>query len=203
MCCNRAAILANILKGQEKRRRPNPSICRHFASSSNLQQTITVPSHGRSRWFELSIAHQGLRNGPYLFDRSPKPERQKQFLPGELLLLKVAPPRDAFFASRRLRREEPWVRLEPHPPQVQPVGVPAHPDRRFLAEAAVGVLLAGERQQVHLLVPEVERPAAQLPGQNRRPRAVHGVEAVVEPHRIVKEGEQERESRVGARRLGK
>jgi hypothetical protein len=32
-------------------------ICRYFATSRNLQQTIALPSHGRGRWFEPSIAH--------------------------------------------------------------------------------------------------------------------------------------------------
>ncbi len=104
---------------------------------------------------------------------------------------------------RRLRREQPRVRPDPHPPQVQPVGVPARPDGRVPSDAAVGVLLAGELQQVHLRVLQVERLASQIPGQGRPPRAVQGVVAVVEPHGVVEEGEQEHNRRVGARRLGK
>ncbi len=44
--------------------RPNASICSHFASSRNSQQTIALPSHGRGRWLEPSIAHsKGPANG--------------------------------------------------------------------------------------------------------------------------------------------
>src|SRR5829696_1938268 len=138
----------------------------------------------------------------YRPDASSKPEGPKELLPGEGILLQVARPRDAFLASGRLGREEPGVGLEPHAPQVQAVGVPAHPDALILAEFAVGVFLAGERQQVHLLVTEIERAAAQLPGQDSCPRTVHGVDAVVDPHGIVEEGEQEYERRVGFGRLG-
>jgi hypothetical protein len=46
------------MKGREKCHRQNTSIRRHFAISRNCQQTITLPSHGRGRWFEPSIAHQ-------------------------------------------------------------------------------------------------------------------------------------------------
>ena len=31
--------------------------CRNFAGLGNIQQTIMLPSHGRGRWFEPSIAH--------------------------------------------------------------------------------------------------------------------------------------------------
>ncbi len=56
VCSNRAATRVNILKCREKRYRPNASICRYFVSSRNLQQTITLPSHGRGRWFDPRIA---------------------------------------------------------------------------------------------------------------------------------------------------
>jgi hypothetical protein len=39
------------------RRRRNTVICGCFAISRNRQQTIVVPSHGRGRWFDPSIAH--------------------------------------------------------------------------------------------------------------------------------------------------
>src|SRR5215204_3106179 len=42
------------------RHRPSTSICRHFANSRTLRQTITLPSHGRGRWFEPSIAHSSF-----------------------------------------------------------------------------------------------------------------------------------------------
>ena len=48
---------SNVLKCREKRHKLSASICRNFASSRNLQQTIVLPSHGRGRWFEPSIAH--------------------------------------------------------------------------------------------------------------------------------------------------
>src|ERR671920_1698175 len=56
-CSNRAATRVNLLKGREKGHRLNASICRYFASSRNLLQTIVLPSHGRGRWFDPSIAH--------------------------------------------------------------------------------------------------------------------------------------------------
>ena len=57
VCSNRAATRANLLKCQEKRQYTNTAICRYFASSRNVQQPIVLPSHGRGRWFEPSIAH--------------------------------------------------------------------------------------------------------------------------------------------------
>jgi len=54
---NRAATQTNILKTREKPYSKNPLVCRSFASSTNLQQTIVLTSHGRGRWFEPSIAH--------------------------------------------------------------------------------------------------------------------------------------------------
>jgi hypothetical protein len=65
------------------------------------------------------------------------------------------------------------------------------------------VLLAGELEPFHLRVPEVERMAAQLPSQRRSPRTVQGIVVIVEPHGIVKEGEQEHERRVGVGHLRK
>ena len=64
---------------------------------------------------------------------SPKLESPNEFLPGEVLLLQVARPRDALLVSGRVGRKESGVGLEPHPPQVQAVGVPAHPDGLVLA----------------------------------------------------------------------
>jgi hypothetical protein len=63
-------------------------------------------------------------------DDSSKPKAPIQVLPGDVLALQAARPRDAPPVPRRLRREQPRVRPDPHPPQVQPVGVPAHPDGR-------------------------------------------------------------------------
>ncbi len=57
LCSNRAATRVNVLKGREMRQYKNMAICRNSASSRNLQQTIVLPSHGRGRWFEPSIAH--------------------------------------------------------------------------------------------------------------------------------------------------
>jgi hypothetical protein len=57
LCSNRAATRVNVLKGREERQFKNMAICRNSASSRNLQQTIALPSHGRGRWFEPSIAH--------------------------------------------------------------------------------------------------------------------------------------------------
>jgi len=57
MCSNRAATRVNILKTWEKHHSWNTLICRYFANSRNPQQTIVLPSHGRGRWFEPSIAH--------------------------------------------------------------------------------------------------------------------------------------------------
>src|SRR5215212_11900380 len=31
--------------------------CRNFARFRSLQQTVVLPSHGRGRWFDPSIAH--------------------------------------------------------------------------------------------------------------------------------------------------
>jgi hypothetical protein len=56
-CSNRAATRVNILKCWEMSRRRNKAICRYFASSRNLWKPIVLPSHGRGRWFEPSIAH--------------------------------------------------------------------------------------------------------------------------------------------------
>ncbi len=55
-----AATRVNLLKDREKCHRQNTSICRRFAISRYCQQTITLPSHGRGRWFEPSIAHQEI-----------------------------------------------------------------------------------------------------------------------------------------------
>src|SRR5918997_1345368 len=139
--------------------------------------------------------------GSSTVDASAKPGGPKQLLPGKGFLLQVTRPRDAFLVSGCFGREEPGVGLEPHPPQVQTVGVPAYPDGLVFAEFAVGVFFAGERQQLHLLVPEVVGTTTQVPGQDRGPRAVHGVDTVVDPHGVVKEGEQEDERGVGVRRL--
>src|SRR5215216_7044748 len=57
VCSNRAATQTNNLKTQEKHYTVNSIICRYFANSRNLLQTIVLPSHGRGRWFEPSIAH--------------------------------------------------------------------------------------------------------------------------------------------------
>ncbi len=57
VCSNRAATQANIPKTREKQHRKNTLICRYFANSRNLQQSIALTSHGRGRWFEPSIAH--------------------------------------------------------------------------------------------------------------------------------------------------
>ena len=57
MCSNRAATQTNFLKYQEKHYTVDSIICRGFANSGNLQQPIVLPSHGRGRWFEPSIAH--------------------------------------------------------------------------------------------------------------------------------------------------
>jgi len=70
------------------------------------------------------------------------------------------------------------------------------------ADAAIGVLLASEPEHVHFRLLEVEHLAVQLPGQRRSPRAMKGVVVVVEPHAVVKEGEQKHERRVGAGCLG-
>src|ERR671921_1023247 len=56
-CSNRAATRVNLLKRREMRQRRNTTICRYFAISRHLQQPIVLPSHGRGRWFEPSIAH--------------------------------------------------------------------------------------------------------------------------------------------------
>ena len=37
--------------------RVSASICRHFVRSRDVQQPITLPSHGRGRWFGPSIVH--------------------------------------------------------------------------------------------------------------------------------------------------
>jgi hypothetical protein len=57
VCSNHAATRVNLLKCWEMRRRRNAAICRNSASSGNVQQTIALPSHGRGRWFDPSIAH--------------------------------------------------------------------------------------------------------------------------------------------------
>jgi hypothetical protein len=57
VCSNRAATRGNLLKCWDKYQSRNTIVCRYFASSRNLQQTIVLPSHGRGRWFEPSIAH--------------------------------------------------------------------------------------------------------------------------------------------------
>ena len=59
MCRNRAATRVNLLKRCERRQDKNTAICRSFAISRNPQQPIALPSHGRGRWFEPSIAHSG------------------------------------------------------------------------------------------------------------------------------------------------
>ena len=69
LCSNRAATRANLLKSREKRHGLNVLICRYFASSRNLQQTIALPSHGRGRWFETSIAHSEKRRSARVFGR--------------------------------------------------------------------------------------------------------------------------------------
>jgi len=57
VCSNRAATQANILKTREKRHRKNTLICRYFATSRNLQQSIVLPSHGRGHEFESRRVH--------------------------------------------------------------------------------------------------------------------------------------------------
>jgi hypothetical protein len=57
LCSNRAATRVNILKTWERHQIENMHICRVFANSRNLQQTVVLNSHGRGRWFEPSIAH--------------------------------------------------------------------------------------------------------------------------------------------------
>ena len=59
LCSNRAATQVNLLKTREKCVRRKTVFCRVFANSSNPQQPIVLPSHGRGRWFEPSIAHSG------------------------------------------------------------------------------------------------------------------------------------------------
>ncbi len=56
-CSNRAATRVILLKGREKRHGTNAHVCSNFASPRNVQQTIALPSHGRGRWFDPSIAH--------------------------------------------------------------------------------------------------------------------------------------------------
>jgi hypothetical protein len=64
LCSNRAATRVNILKCWEKCQRRNTAICRHFARSRSLQQTITLHSHSRGRWFDPSIAHSNEPRPP-------------------------------------------------------------------------------------------------------------------------------------------
>jgi len=59
LCSNRAATRVNLSKCWEKHWHSNMAICGHFAISRNVQQSIMLPSHGRDRWFETSIAHFG------------------------------------------------------------------------------------------------------------------------------------------------
>jgi hypothetical protein len=59
LCSNRATTRVNLLKAREKIQHRKSSICGSFASSRKLQQTIVLPSHGRGRCFETSIAHSG------------------------------------------------------------------------------------------------------------------------------------------------
>src|SRR5829696_5223458 len=61
MCSNRAATRVNLLKCWERRQDKNTAICGSFAISRNPQQPIALPSHGRGRWFEPSIAHSQKR----------------------------------------------------------------------------------------------------------------------------------------------
>src|SRR3712207_2519028 len=51
-----AATRVNLLTCWEKCQSRNTMICRCFASSSTLQQTIVLPSHGRGRRFDPSIS---------------------------------------------------------------------------------------------------------------------------------------------------
>src|SRR5918997_3483995 len=71
---------------------------------------------------------------PSAVDASAEPASPKDLLPGEGFLLQAARPRDALLTPGRLGREEPGVGLEPHPPQVETVGIPAHPDGPITAE---------------------------------------------------------------------
>ena len=59
VCSNRAATRVNLLKPREKRYEGNASFCSNFAISRTSEKTIALPSHGRGRWFETSIAHFG------------------------------------------------------------------------------------------------------------------------------------------------
>ena len=64
LCSNSAATRVTVLKNRERLRRDNVPICRCFTIFRNLQQSIALPSHGRGRWFEPSIAHsKGSANG--------------------------------------------------------------------------------------------------------------------------------------------
>jgi hypothetical protein len=52
-----AATRVNLPKCQEKRQRRNAAMCRHFASSRTLRQTIRPPLHGGGQGFESPRLH--------------------------------------------------------------------------------------------------------------------------------------------------
>jgi hypothetical protein len=57
VCSNRAATRVNLLKTRAKCSRKKIAICRCFASSRTLQQTIVPPLHGGGQGFESPRLH--------------------------------------------------------------------------------------------------------------------------------------------------
>src|SRR5215213_11561534 len=84
----------------------------------------------------LQLHHQQVSTSFSSHGQSTERSDSAQFealthlLPGKALPLQVVSPADALLVSGRLGREPTRVRPDSHPPQVQPIGIPAHPHRR-------------------------------------------------------------------------
>jgi hypothetical protein len=120
----------------------------------------------------------------------------------------MASPCDALRRVRRLAgllacrgRHERGGWRDPHSWQVEPVCVPADADRRIGADHAVGVTGAGLLQQAELVVVQ-RQELPEAAGERSAALSVLGIVAVVQPHRVVEEREQERDVGIGAVGLG-
>lgn len=94
--------------------------------------------------------------------------------------------------ARGLGREELRAWRDSDPRQVEAVGVPAGADRRIGRHGSIRVLGAGVGEHVELRSGDPEEPlCVQLARERCRPPSVLRVVAVVQPHRVVQEREEE------------
>ena len=112
LCSNRAATRIILLKTRAKHFQKKSVICRHFASSSNPQQTISPPSHGGGQGFEsprvhssspLRQAHNPVhRQGP---EWSPSPYYTNRYTNADLTsLCLIAHARIDAWPKRRIQQ---------------------------------------------------------------------------------------------------